>query len=224
MAGPGVEAAVGDRAFGALVKRNAETGLIEPRGDLAAVDEDLVATVAHDIARHAQHPLAEELRAFPEMHFDELARRLARSVPAQQRSTIAHGDFRTDNVVYDAGDPRRINAVLDWELSTLGDPLTDVGLLMLFWRSADESQLSLIPGITHLPGFPERDVMLERYAAASGADLSDMGFYRAFAHFKFAVIAQGVQARAAAGAMGGQDFGNLDDEILELAQVGLQHI
>ena len=155
---------------------------------------------------------------------DELARRLARSVPAQQRSTIAHGDFRTDNVVYDAGDPRRINAVLDWELSTLGDPLTDVGLLMLFWRSADESQLSLIPGITHLPGFPERDVMLERYAAASGADLSDMGFYRAFAHFKFAVIAQGVQARAAAGAMGGQDFGNLDDEILELAQVGLQHI
>ena len=145
-------------------------------------------------------------------------------MPAQQRSTIAHGDFRTDNVVYDAGDPRRINAVLDWELSTLGDPLTDVGLLMLFWRSADESQLSLIPGITHLPGFPERDVMLERYAAASGADLSDMGFYRAFAHFKFAVIAQGVQARAAAGAMGGQDFGNLDDEILELAQVGLQHI
>ena len=69
MAGPGVEAAVGDRAFGALVKRNAETGLIEPRGDLAAVDEDLVATVAHDIARHAQHPLAEELRAFSEMVF-----------------------------------------------------------------------------------------------------------------------------------------------------------
>src|SRR3546814_12599427 len=74
MAGPGVEAAVGDRSFRAFVKRNAETGLIEPRGDLATVDEDLVTAVAHDIARHAQHPFTEELRAFSEMHFDELAR------------------------------------------------------------------------------------------------------------------------------------------------------
>lgn len=155
---------------------------------------------------------------------DELARRLAQAVPTQQRSTIVHGDFRLDNVVYDLYDPGRINAVLDWELSTLGDPLSDVGLLMLFWRGPGEDQLSLIPGITHLPGFPGRDTLLERYATTSGADLSDMGFYQAFAHFKFAVIAQGVQARAAAGAMGGQDFGNLDDEILGLAQAGLTHL
>src|SRR3546814_942165 len=70
MAGPGVEAAVGDRSFRAFVKRNAETGLVEPRGDLATVDEDLVTAVAHDIARHAQHPFTEELRAFSEMHFE----------------------------------------------------------------------------------------------------------------------------------------------------------
>ncbi|MER6973688.1 phosphotransferase family protein [Nocardioides sp. NPDC000445] len=155
---------------------------------------------------------------------DELARRLAAGVPGQERSTIVHGDFRIDNVLYDTGDPARINAVLDWELSTLGDPLTDLGLLSLYWRSAADSELSLIPGVTHLPGFPDRGDLLERYAAASGADLSDMGFYQAFAHFKFAVIAQGVAARSAAGAMGGQDFGNLDDEILGLAQTGLEHI
>ena len=81
--------------------------------------------------------------------------------------------------------------------------------------------MSLIPGVTHLPGFPSRDEMLERYAAASGADLADMDWYLAFAHFKFAVIVQGVQARAAAGAMGGQDFGNLDDEIRGLGRRGL---
>ncbi|HEY9563349.1 MAG TPA: phosphotransferase family protein [Nocardioides sp.] len=155
---------------------------------------------------------------------DELARRLTKGVPGQERSTIVHGDYRTDNVVYAPNDPARINAVLDWELSTLGDPLTDLGLLMLFWRSAADGPLSLIPGITHLPGFPDRDAMLERYAATSGADLSDMGYYQAFAHFKFAVIAQGVSARSAAGDMGGQVFGNLDDEIVALAQSGLEHI
>lgn len=154
---------------------------------------------------------------------DELARRLARNVPAQLRSTIVHGDFRLDNVIYDADHPAHINAVLDWELSTLGDPLADVGLLMLFWRNAADGQLSLIPGVTHLPGFPTREDLLKRYAATSGADLSGMGFYQAFAHFKFAIIAQGVAARSASGAMGGQDFGNLDNEILGLAQAGLEH-
>jgi aminoglycoside phosphotransferase (APT) family kinase protein len=154
----------------------------------------------------------------------ELGRRLASRTPTQQRDTIVHGDYRTDNVVYDAADPGRINAVLDWELSTLGDPLTDVAFLLLFWRIAGESALSLVPGISHLPGFPDRAVLLERYAAASGADLAEMGYYLAFAHFKFAVIVQGVAARSAAGAMAGQEFGDLDDEILALAQAGLDHI
>lgn len=152
---------------------------------------------------------------------DELAHRLADSVPPQQRATIVHGDYRLDNVVLEAATPGRINAVLDWELSTLGDPLTDLALLSLFWIGPDEQQLSLIPGVTHLPGFPTREQMLERYAATSGADLADMGWYEAFAHFKFAVIAQGVQVRAKAGAMGGQDFGDLDEEIAHLGSAGL---
>lgn len=152
---------------------------------------------------------------------EELGRRLAAQVPPAQRATIVHGDYRLDNVVLDAADPGRINAVLDWELSTLGDPLTDLALLTLFWTEPGEQQLSLIPGVTHLPGFPTRAEMLERYAVASGADLSDLGYYQAFAHFKFAIIAQGVQSRSAAGAMGGQEFGNLDDEIQQLGRDGL---
>jgi aminoglycoside phosphotransferase (APT) family kinase protein len=153
---------------------------------------------------------------------DELGRRLALSVPAGQRAALVHGDYRLDNPVFDLSDPGAVRAVLDWELSTLGDPLTDLGLLMLFWRADGEPALSLIPGVTHLPGFPDRDAMLTRYAAASGADLTHLAFYRAFAHFKFAIIAQGVAARSSAGAMGGQDFGNLDAEIRQLAQAGLE--
>jgi aminoglycoside phosphotransferase (APT) family kinase protein len=154
----------------------------------------------------------------------ELGNRLTKNIPAQQRTTIVHGDYRIDNVVYSAQDPGTVNAVLDWELSTLGDPLTDLGLLMLYWRNPEEGELSLIPGVTHLPGFPDRDDMLERYATTSGADLSDMNFYQAFAHYKFAIITQGVSNRSKAGAMGGQDFGDLDDEIRYLGTRGLEFI
>lgn len=160
----------------------------------------------------------------PVPEIEELGRLLAARVPTQQRSTIVHGDYRLDNVVYDPLDPSRINGVLDWELSTLGDPLADVGNLMLYWRGPDEPALSIIPGVTHLPGFPDRASLLERYAARSGADLSQMAFYQSFAHYKFAIIVQGVAVRSRAGAMGGQDFGNLDDDIRHLGQQGLAHL
>lgn len=163
----------------------------------------------------------EATRSHDVPEIDELARRLATRVPTQQRSTIVHGDYRLDNVVLAPEHPGRIDAVLDWELSTLGDPMADVGLLMLFWRQEGEPELSLIPGVSHLPGFPTREEMLHRYAAASGADASDTDWYLAFAHFKFAVIAQGVSARFRAGVMGGQDLGDLDDEILGLGRRGL---
>jgi aminoglycoside phosphotransferase (APT) family kinase protein len=68
-------------------------------------------------------------------------------------------------------DPATVVAVLDWELSTLGDPMTDLGLLSLFWRSADDPVLSVIPGVSHLPGMPSRSELLQRYAEATGAAL-----------------------------------------------------
>jgi aminoglycoside phosphotransferase (APT) family kinase protein len=152
---------------------------------------------------------------------EELGARLAASVPVQRRATIVHGDYRLDNVVLDPDAAGRISAVLDWELSTLGDPMTDLALLLLFWREEGEPELSLIPGVTHLPGFPTRAQMLSRYTESAGVDVSEMDWYLAFAHFKFAVIAQGVSARSRAGAMGGQDFGDLDAEVLSLGQRGL---
>lgn len=102
----------------------------------------------------------------------ELGARLAATVPAQQRASIVYGDYRLDNVVLDPDDPGRIGAVLDWELSTLGDPLSDLALLLLFWREEGDPELSLIPGVTHLPGFPTRSEMLSRYAEPARSEIA----------------------------------------------------
>jgi aminoglycoside phosphotransferase (APT) family kinase protein len=155
---------------------------------------------------------------------DELGRRLAAALPASRRSAIVHGDYRLDNCLMDPSDPSRVAAVLDWELSTLGDPMTDLGLLLFYWREPGESEPALTPAVTRTPGFPGRAHLAERYVAATGADLGELAFYEAFAHFKFAVIAQGIAARVAAGVMAGQEFGDLDSEVARIAEDGLHRL
>ena len=155
---------------------------------------------------------------------DELGARLATIRPESQRASIVHGDYRLDNCLMALADPSRVAAVLDWELSTLGDPLTDLGLLLFYWREPGEDKPALTPAVTRNPGFPGRAHLVERYARRTGAQLGDMAFYEAFAYFKFAVIAQGIAARVAAGSMAGQDFGNLDEEVTKIAEGGLARL
>jgi aminoglycoside phosphotransferase (APT) family kinase protein len=152
---------------------------------------------------------------------DELAGQLSARRPASPAATIAHGDYRLDNCVIDERDPGRVAAVLDWELSALGDPLTDLGLFLFYWESGPSLAPALVTSVPRLPGFPDGTEIARRWADRTGLPLDDLDWYRAFAHFKFAVIIQGIKARVKAGVMGGQDFGDLTSAVANTAEAGL---
>jgi aminoglycoside phosphotransferase (APT) family kinase protein len=128
---------------------------------------------------------------------DESTRLLAQRMPEQIGSAIVHGDYRLGNMITNNG---KVSAVLDWELCTLGDPLADVGYLLNSWISPGEREEDLSP--TSAGGFCSRETLSERYADATGRDLSDINYYRAFSHWRLAAINQGVYKRYLVGAMG----------------------
>jgi aminoglycoside phosphotransferase (APT) family kinase protein len=127
--------------------------------------------------------------------------RLAADIPEQVGTAIVHGDYRLDNTVL--GPDGRVRAVLDWEICTLGDPLADLGLLMVYWTEAGDEAALLGVTPTTVPGFPGRAEMRDRYQAASGRDLGRLDFYVAFGYWKLACILQGVYARYVGGATAG---------------------
>jgi aminoglycoside phosphotransferase (APT) family kinase protein len=131
---------------------------------------------------------------------DEVHAELAARAPEQGPAAIVHGDYRLDNCL--VGSDGTIRAVLDWELCTLGDPLADVGLLLVYWTEPGDQHTALADSATLLPGFPSRAELIERYAAASGRDVSAVDYYVAFGYWKLACILEGVFARYQAGAMG----------------------
>jgi len=135
---------------------------------------------------------------------DEVHRRLEASVPAQVGSArVVHGDYRLDNVILSPAG--RVLAVLDWELCTLGDPLADVGLLLVYWAEPGDTALPLGTAPTRLPGFPPRAALTAAYAARSGRAVDQLDYYVAFGYWKLAVILEGVYARYTAGAYGEGD-------------------
>ena len=139
-----------------------------------------------------------ELPAIDRVH-DELLKR----IPEQGPATIVHGDYRLDNCMIDA--QGNIAAVLDWELCTLGDPMADLGLLMVYWTGPDYDSGANNFATTTAPGFLNRQQLAERYAQVSGRDISHLDFYISFAFWKLACIIEGVYARYISGAMGEHD-------------------
>lgn len=134
---------------------------------------------------------------------EELADRLAASIPASGPARIVHGDYRLDNTLVSADDGS-VQAVLDWELCTLGDPLADVGMLLVYWAEPGD-EFAAVWSATACPGFPGRKEVAARYAAASGRDLSELDYYVALGYWKIATILEGVYARYASGAYGTTD-------------------
>lgn len=125
---------------------------------------------------------------------DEMTNLLRRRVPEQRELTLVHGDFHIRNII---ADPHTgaVRAVLDWELSTLGDPLADIGSLLAYWPQADDPQTPLFAAST-LPGFVGRRELAETYLAASGREGSNLDFWHVLGLWKIAVISEGVLRRA----------------------------
>jgi aminoglycoside phosphotransferase (APT) family kinase protein len=126
---------------------------------------------------------------------------LTARMPVRHDTTLIHNDYKYDNVVLDPGDATKIVGVLDWEMCTLGDPLTDLGTTLAYWTDPqDPEELQEIRSApTALPGTLTRAQLVERYAAATGRDPGDMSFYLTFARFKVAVIIQQIYYRYAQG-------------------------
>jgi aminoglycoside phosphotransferase (APT) family kinase protein len=131
--------------------------------------------------------------------YPELVARLAAGLPSSAEGTLVHGDFRLDNTLVRLTAPASIAAVVDWEMSTLGDPLADLGLTLSYWAESedDAEYLSMngLAAVTALPGFYSRQQFAARYAELTGRDTANIGYYIAFGHFKLAVVLEGIHAR-----------------------------
>lgn len=126
-----------------------------------------------------------------------IARWMSEQVPPSPPPTIVHNDYKLNNVLLDPADPTRIVAVLDWEMTAVGDPLSDVGALLAYWVEPGDADFTgeIFRSVTATPGFMTRRELLERYASESGRDVSAIRFYLAFAYFKVAVICQQIHFR-----------------------------
>jgi len=143
---------------------------------------------------------------------DDVHRRLSGRVPEQGPATIVHGDYRLDNVILSpAGE---VAAVVDWELCTLGDPLADIGLLIVYWSEPGDEFIPLFDPATMAPGFIGREEVKSRYAERSGRDLSEIDFFVALGYWKLAIILEGVYARYASG-----QYGKTDEGFQEFAKI-----
>jgi aminoglycoside phosphotransferase (APT) family kinase protein len=165
---------------------------------------------------------ASRSRELPGM--DELIARLEADIPQGGDATIVHGDFRLDNILVD--DTDQVAAVLDWEMSTLGDPLADLALLLSYQQLAETVKPSgtmkaMVTDAPLAPGYPSADAVLARYHEKSGRDVGDLGFHIALAFFKLAVVLEGIYYRHAHGQTLGEGFDGIGELIHPLISAGL---
>lgn len=162
-------------------------------------------------------------RELPDM--DRLLARLAELAPADSACTIVHGDFRLDNTVVSLSPPR-VAAVLDWELSTLGDPLADLATMLSYWHDPGDVERAEIPvgstGLTDKPGFPDALTLAARYAERTGRSLDNLSFYMGLAWMKLGVICEGVHARYLGGQTVGEGYEKVGPAVPLLAERGLR--
>jgi aminoglycoside phosphotransferase (APT) family kinase protein len=209
------------------LRRGISEAMIDTLADLHAVDvvehglESLgkpAGFVARQIRGWTERWHGAKTSEIPEM--EQLAVWLEQRIPADPaRPTLVHGDYKLDNVILDANDPSRLAAVLDWEMSAIGDPLVDLGILLCYWvHIAEESRSDAVSTVTTRPGWFTRDEILERYAARAKSPLDGIALYEVFAVFKLAVVLQQIYARFVRGQTDDPRFATLGERVTMLAR------
>jgi aminoglycoside phosphotransferase (APT) family kinase protein len=230
-----------------LVVRSAEPPELEDkpaerRRASAALVDALAGLHAVDIAEHGLDSLGKpagfverQVRGWAERwhrsqtdelpEMDALAAWLAVRVPADPaRPTLVHGDYKLDNVMLDARDAGRVVGVFDWEMSAVGDPLIDLGILLGYWvHTAPKDEAGAprdsVSAVTNRAGWFTREELLERYGARRGAALAGVGFYEVFAVFKLAVVIQQIFFRYRRGQTDDPRFAALGQRVEWLARI-----
>jgi aminoglycoside phosphotransferase (APT) family kinase protein len=211
--GPARIRAIADQLIGTLARLHAVSPAEVGLADFGRPDGFL----ARQVRRWKKQ--LDASRSRPIAGIDELHARLAASPPEESAPAIVHGDYRLDNVLIGSDD--KVAAVVDWEMATLGDPLTDVGLLVVYQRIGN---LGSGPMGSAAPGYPSEAEVLGKYAELSGRDLSDLGFYVALASFKLAVIAEGIHFRYVHGQTVGEGFEQIGTVVEFVVASGLAAI
>lgn len=152
---------------------------------------------------------------------EELHRRLASAIPESSEATIVHGDYRMDNTLVNEDD--QVTAVLDWEMATLGDPLSDVALMLVYQALADVAP-GAVSTVSRADGHPTRAEIVQRYSEQSGRDVSHLAFHEALAYYKLAAILEGIYFRHQQGKTVGAGFEDIGGSTEPLLAAGLRVI
>jgi aminoglycoside phosphotransferase (APT) family kinase protein len=149
---------------------------------------------------------------------------LAANVPESPPATIVHGDYRLGNTIFAGEPPARLAAILDWEMATIGDPLADLGYLMMFWAEAGDPPAGRfeLQSVTRLPGFPTRAEMIARYEERSGRSMRAQSWYLTLALWKSVVFMEGNYKRAVAGTTDDPYLKSFGDGVVQLAERALE--
>lgn len=152
---------------------------------------------------------------------DLVIRWLVDRLPASPAPTLVHNDYKLDNVMLRPESAEHIEAVLDWEMATVGDPLADLGLTLCYWAWAEAPQLRAraVPSLTSQPGWYTRDQFVQRYAERTGRDLARIGYYEVLGIFKLAVILQQIYCRFRRGQTQDTRFQNFDERVRGLIEL-----
>ena len=233
-----------ERVRGVILRRNLPAGLALPHDIARKLSESFIDNLAalHGLDYAAlglgelgkpQGYLERQVRGWTERYqgskthdlpeVEPLSAWLREHMPPRSGATLVHNDYKYDNMLLDPLDITRIKAVLDWEMCTLGDPLTDLGTALAYWINPDDPpEMQMVRwGPTIVPGMLRRAEMAQRYAEKTGRDLSDIVFYYVFAMFKVAVIIQQIYYRYFHGLTKDERFGSLGEVAKTLMKVGL---